>query len=233
MSTPTDSLTFPPLTDNALNLLFDRPYLQPNESPSYMFARVAEAVAAPEGGFLSSTETMEIRDAFYRIMLGQYFLPNTPTLVHAGVPIPEGKKGRCLSACFVDSPTDDLDSITRIGHAIPHVETAGGGMGWGLSRLRPKGDKLGDKPPGPNGACGPVKVLHWYAEGGRIFTQGATRPGAHMAQLHVNHPDILEFIHAKDNCLSPSDPLANVNISVQVSDCLHECRERRSSVDTS
>ena len=39
-----------------------------------------------------------------------------------------------------------------------------------------------------------------------------------MAQLHIGHPDILEFIHAKDNCLSPSDPLANVNISIQIPD---------------
>ena len=210
----------PYIAPNGLELLKSRRYLQPGETPASMFARVGQAVAAAEP---TPNLRTHYSKAFTSLLISLRFLPNTPTLVHAGVPVEDGHPPKCLSACFVDSPYDNLESITRIGHAIPHVETAGGGMGWGLSRLRPKGDKLGDR---ESGACGPVAVLRWYAQAGRTFTQGATRPGAHMAQLHISHPDISEFIHCKDSCLSPSDPLANVNISVQVTDAFMEAALR-------
>ena len=217
------------LTPNALEVIHKRPYVQDGETPDEMFRRVSLEIARPElenpmiiekyGEDAVRENHGNFADSIYNLISGLYFLPNTPTLVHAGVPIiekpDEESKGWCLSACFVDSPDDNLDSITSVGYEIPHIERAGGGIGWGLSKLRPKNDKLGEK---DSGACGPVMVLHWYAQGGRTFTQGSTRPGAHMAQLSISHPDILEFIHVKDNCLSPHDPLANVNISVQIPD---------------
>ena len=197
MATP-----YPEINPVAMRLLESR-YLQ-DEDVEGMFQRVAHAAASRE------RERMHWYVRFHDMMRSLRFLPNTPTLVHAGRH--EGK--RSLSACFVDSPQDNLLDITRIGYEIPHIESAGGGMGWGLSNLRPKGDLVNGRP----GACGPLAVLQWYAQAGRTFTQGATRPGAHMAQLDVSHPDIMEFIHAKDNCTSPDDPLANVNISVRIPD---------------
>ena len=198
-----------------------RGYLQPDETRDDMFRRVAAAVANPERGdgirlgeWVEQKRFEKYRDEFFGIMSVGYFLPSTPTLMHAGVPARKDKKPKCLSACFMDSPSDDLESIARIGYEIPFIESAGGGVGWGLSKLRHKGDKIHDR----MGACGPIDVLHWYAQAGRTFTQGAVRPGAHMAQLHISHPDIEEFIHCKDSCTSPDDPLANVNISVQIPD---------------
>ena len=195
-----------------------RGYLQPGETRDDMFRRVAAAVADPERDddirWVAQGMFEKHCDEFYNIMAGGFFLPNSPTLMHAGVPVADGRKPKCLSACFVDSPSDNLESITNVGYEIPFIESAGGGVGWGLSKLRHKGDKIGDRV----GACGPVSVLHWYAQAGRTFTQGAARPGAHMAQLHISHPDIEEFIHCKDSCASPDDPLANVNISVQIPD---------------
>ena len=211
------------LNDNPnATAVLKRGYLQPGEKVSDdIFRRVAAAVAEPErGDGIRLGERVEqkrfekYRDEFYNIMSGGYFLPSTPTLMHAGVISAKDKKPKCLSACFMDSPSDDLESITRVGYEIPFIESAGGGVGWGLSKLRPKGDKIYDR----TGACGPIDVLHWYAQAGRTFTQGAVRPGAHMAQLHISHPDIEEFIHCKDSCTSPDDPLANVNISVQIPD---------------
>ena len=49
---------------------------------------------------------------------------------------------------------------------------------------------------------------------GATLTQGAFRLGAHMGQLMVNHPDIRQFIHCKDD----DDTLQNFNISVQLTD---------------
>ena len=218
------------LSGNSLRLVTERYVQECDEGPKDMFMRVARGVAEPERPQDRGLWAEKFYNLIYPVeaesLPGLYsskFLPNTPTLVHAGVPNRRSDgKGKCLSACHVDSPEDDLESITRIGHAIPHIESSGGGMGWGLSKLRPKGDKLD----GGTGACGPVAVLKWYAQAGRTFTQGATRPGAHMAQLHISHPDILEFIRVKDDCLSPDDPIANVNLSVQVPDDFMECLDK-------
>lgn len=195
------------LTKNALEVLHTRPYLQPGESVDEMWERIAVHVAGAE----SPEDQTEMAKRFFLIMSSLRFIPNSPTVAHAGVP----GSTHCLSACFVDSPDDDLDSIIRVGAITPKIENSGGGIGWGLSRIRPENDKVGSK---PDGACGPIRVLHWYSQAGNMFSQGQIRQGAHMAQLHVSHPDILDFIHAKDGCLTPQDPLANVNISVQLTD---------------
>ena len=192
-------------TDNALELLKAR-YYGPNESqPNDVWRRVARVVANTE---TTDTKRDGWAGRYFELMSGLRFLPNTPTIVNAG------QENRCLSACFVDSPDDTLDSIVRVGSEIPKIEASGGGIGWGLSKLRPAGDRVGDR----QGACGPLRVLRWYSMAGETFTQSAVRPGAHMAQLHVSHPDIMDFIHAKDQCMKPGDLLSNVNISVQLTD---------------
>jgi len=196
------------LTRNALEVIYQRPYIQHGETPDDMFRRVARHVAGAE---TVPNRVDKWEDKFYNLMSSLRFLPNTPTLAHAGVP----NSTHCLSACFVDSPTDTLESIIKVGAQMALIEASGGGVGFGLSRLRPAGDKVG---PHEDGACGPVRTLNWYSVGGSTFTQGAIRQGAHMAQLHCTHPDIMEFIHCKDKCLKPTDTLSNFNISVQITD---------------
>jgi len=200
---------YPLLTQNAIELLHRR-YLQGGEDPESMFRRVATAVAKAER---TRNEHQYVR-AFYHLLRTLDFLPNTPTLVHAG-----RGTGHCLSACFVDSPHDSLDSITQVGRDMAAIESSGGGTGFGMSRIRPYNDKIGTR---PSGSCGPIRVIHNYSSIGNTFTQGAVRQGAHMAQLHISHPDIVAFIHAKDGCKNSSDPLFNFNISVQIPDSFME-----------
>ena len=184
--------------ENQMRLLQSR-YLQAGETPDAMFRRVSSHIARNE------TDNFGWADRFYNLLSSGDFLPNTPTLVNAG----RRGKPRCMSACFVDSPDDNLEDICRILGEIPAIESAGGGIGWGLGKLRMKGDKVADR----TGACGPVRVLRSFATAGGMLTQGAVRPGAHMAQLPFDHPDITEFTHAKDE-----PGLENVNISVQITD---------------
>tara|TARA_B100000686_G_scaffold29040_2_gene29380 strand:- start:2935 stop:4956 length:2022 start_codon:yes stop_codon:yes gene_type:complete len=91
------------------------------------------------------------------------------------------------------------------------IEKWGGGIGFGLSSLRPKKDKISTT---HGQACGPIAVMKLYSSVGATLTQGAFRLGAHMGQLIVSHPDIEEFIHCKDG----DDTLQNFNISVQITD---------------
>jgi ribonucleoside-diphosphate reductase alpha chain len=202
----------PPLSDNARAILEKR-YIardadsRPIEDAKGLFLRVARAIAEGERNFTTSEGEVQVwTQRFYRLISSLRFLPNSPTLVNAG----KGSRGS-LSACFVVSPEDDMESIMKVAHDAAMIEKWGGGIGFGFSGLRPKGDPIATT---HGMACGPVAVMKLYSAVGATLTQGAFRLGAHMGQLSVTHPDILEFIHAKDDDVS----LQNFNISVQVTD---------------
>lgn len=198
----------PILSANAETILKKR-YLQEGEDAEGLFRRVAKAVAKGEPDrdpAFPGAEARKWAEQFYTLMASLKFLPNSPTLVNAGL----GEKG-CLSACFVISPEDTMESIMDVAHAAAMIEKWGGGIGFGLSKLRPKGDSVSTV---HGQACGPVAVMKLYSTVGATLTQGSFRLGAHMAQLHVSHPDVKEFIHCKDG----DDAIQNFNISVQVTD---------------
>ena len=198
------------LSENARVILEQR-YLRkdedgnPTETAVELFRRVAGAVA--EG------ETEPVRtiweNRFYDLLASLKFLPNSPTLVNAGT-------GRgCLSACFVVTPDDNMESIMEVAHDAAMIEKWGGGIGFGFSKLRPRNDMIKTT---HGHACGPIAVMKLYSSVGATLTQGAFRLGAHMGQLRDSHPDIREFITCKDD----DDTLQNFNISVQITDAFME-----------
>ena len=193
------------LTENAASILRLR-YLQEGETPDDMFHRVAKTIAQGERNFGTEEDVNLYEEEFFELMSSLRFLPNSPTLVNAG------REARgSLSACFTMSPEDTAESILQIANDACMVEKWGGGIGFGFSKLRPKGDKISTT----HGiACGPVAVMKYYSEGGILLTQGSFRSGAHMGQLHISHPDIVEFITSKVG----NEGLKNFNISVQVPD---------------
>ena len=190
----------PNISPNA-QVVLERRYLAPGEEPQALFRRVAKAIA--EGEEPDHRKYWEAR--FYQLVASLRFLPNSPTLVNAGT-------GRgCLSACFVVSPEDTMDSIMQVAYDAAMIEKWGGGIGFGFSKLRPKNDRISTV---QGSACGPVAAMKLYSKVGETLTQGSFRLGAHMGQLRINHPDIREFIHCKDN----DDVISNFNISVQITD---------------
>ena len=195
------------LSDNARVILKKRYLMRddegnPAEGPEELFHRVAGAVAQGEAEAVRSL--WEAR--YYNLMTSLKFLPNSPTLVNAGT----GGRG-CLSACFVVSPDDNMDSIMEVAKDAAMIEKWGGGIGFGFSKLRPRRDRIATT---HGEACGPIAVMKLYSSVGATLTQGSFRLGAHMGQLIVSHPDVREFIHCKDN----DDTLQNFNISVQITD---------------
>ena len=215
----------PPLSDNGRAILEKR-YLARNddnqviEDPKGLFLRVARAIAAGERNVgTSEAEVQAWTEKFYHLISSLRFLPNSPSLVNAGK---DGKGS--LSACFVVSPEDNMESIMQVAHDAAMIEKWGGGIGFGFSNLRPKGDPIATT---HGMACGPVAVMKLYSAVGATLTQGAFRLGAHMGQLSVSHPDILDFIHAKDDDAS----LQNFNISVQVTDAFMQAVENDADWD--
>ena len=174
------------------------------ETPKDVFTRVATSVAAAER---TESDRQRYGDDFFDVMMTGKFLPNSPTIVNAGVEAAGG--AGCLSACFVLSPEDDMQSIMDVASDAAMIEKWGGGVGFGFSQLRPRKDKIKTT---HGQACGPVAVMRLYSQVGATLTQGSFRLGAHMGQLSVSHPDVREFIHCKDG----DDTLSNFNISVQL-----------------
>ena len=163
-------------------------YLLTGETPREMFRRVARAVGTAE------------EQLFFRMMDDLLFLPNSPTLMNAGV------AGGQLSACFVLPVGDSIESIFRALKHMALIHKSGGGTGFSFSGIRPAGDSVGRT---AGIASGPIPFIHVFDEATSALKQGGKRRGANMGVLASSHPDITAFIRAKQG-----GDLQNFNLSV-------------------
>jgi ribonucleoside-diphosphate reductase alpha chain len=175
------------------------------ESPEEMFWRVAREVAQAEAAYQGPEAAARQAQEFFEAMASLKFLPNSPTLMNAG--LPQGQ----LAACFVIPVADDMRSILEAVRDMALIHQTGGGTGFSFTHLRPRGDQVRST---GRVASGPVGFMRIFDTATDVVKQGGRRRGANMGLLNVDHPDILEFIHAK----ATPGMLANFNLSVGVTD---------------
>jgi ribonucleoside-diphosphate reductase alpha chain len=147
------------------------------------------------------------------VMLARDFIPNTPCLVNAGKP-----KGQ-LAACFVLGVPDSIEGIMQHAQSVAVIHQTGGGTGMTYEFLRPAGSMVNST---RGVASGPVSFMNIVNQTTEVIKQGGVRRGANMGILAVTHPDVLRFIHAKNDQSS----LTNFNISVTVTDLFMEAVEK-------
>lgn len=206
-------------------LVLERRYLKKDEkgrvieSTSQMFRRIAKCIAEVEKQYgKSDAEVAKYEDEFYRMMTSLEFIPNSPTLMNAGTMF------RQLSACFVLPIDDSIDSIFDTLKAAAIIHKTGGGTGFSFSHLRPKGDIVRTTGGIASGAISFAKIYDTATE---VMKQGGRRRGANMGILRVDHPEIMDFIVAKEK----EGVLRNFNISVAITDKFMKAVEEDADFD--
>jgi ribonucleoside-diphosphate reductase alpha chain len=169
--------------------------------------RVARALAAVE-----APEQRSHWEGRFLHALQQGFLPAGRIQSAAGTDLTA-----TLINCFVQPVGDSIahDDEGHPGIYVALMEAAetmrrGGGVGYDFSRIRPRGAWVGST---QSSASGPVSYMHVYDRSCETVESAGSRRGAQMGVLRCDHPDVEEFIHAKD-----SGALSNFNISVGVTD---------------
>lgn len=181
--------------------------------PEEMLKRVAWGIAKEE-------KTRQLQKLwarkFYWAMEGFKFVPGGRILSGAGT----GYEVTFFNCYVIPSPKDSRGGIMEnITHTV-EIQARGGGVGINLSSLRPNGARVRKV----NGrSSGPVSWAKLYSAANHdVIQQGGSRRGALMLMLHDWHPDVIEFIHAKEDGVS----IPGANLSVCVSDKFMDALEK-------
>jgi len=187
------------ITENALDLLQKRYFKKGENSWEDLCKRVSSSIANAE------QEKEKWQKIFYTMMTNLEFVPSTPCLINAN----EDNNGQ-LSSCFIIDLRDNIESIYQAKGECAKIFQKNGGVGFNISVLRPKGTEVETS---KGYSCGVVGFMEEFNLTADVVTRNNIRKGAIKIDLNDWHPDILEFIHCKND----TSKFTCMNISVSLS----------------
>jgi ribonucleoside-diphosphate reductase alpha chain len=191
--------------------IFETRYAYPGETKWSERAKViARTLASAE----NDEDKEKVEKRFYDAVGSGDFIPGGRIIFGAG----RNRGIHNLLNCYVIIPEDNVDSIGKTVMDMYRISCAGGGVGFNVSKIRPKGDHIGSV---KNSAPGAVSVLKMINEVGEHVRAGKNRRTALMGILNVTHPDLLEFLSVKLD----HGQLNNFNISVAITNRFLEAVE--------
>ncbi|TEB15264.1 Ribonucleoside-diphosphate reductase NrdZ [Pelotomaculum sp. FP] len=172
-------------------------------------SRLARVAASAE------KETQPYWEEKFASIIGDLlFVPSTPIWANMGKPDRPWQP----SACFVLAVEDTLYSMYETLLSTALVFKSGGGVGYNFSTIRPRGSLVQST---KGKASGVVELIKLYNASSNMVMQGGVRRGASMGILNIDHPEIMNFIHAKLD-----GGLTNFNLSVGVTDAFMQALEQ-------
>ncbi len=189
-----------PKTDFAQYLHAEK-YRAPGESFHEAMNRISGALTKGRPEFLYFRDIIE----------SMRFMPGGRIQAAVGAPKQVTPYNCFVSATIADSFIEGPNSIMETATQAAATMRLGGGIGYDFSTLRPRGAKI--KKLG-SVSSGPIEFMGIYDAICKCIASSGHRRGAQMGVLRVDHPDIEEFIHCKQN----EDALTGFNISIGVTD---------------
>lgn len=182
--------------------IFEMKYQFHRNSPEEVFSDVATVISQAE----KKEDKKKFKQEFYDIMVNGEFIPAGRILANAWPESPIRNFMNCFTIGISDSMDDIYDSLKEDAM----ISKVGGGVGFDVSGLRPKNANLSVG----GVASGPISFLKVFDASAKVIMTGGARRAAHIALLDVSHPDIEEFITAKQG--DTNKALTQFNISVKI-----------------
>lgn len=182
--------------------IFEQRYSYPGEKD---YADRCYAIAKHVASAEREEDRQKYFERFYEVLNTGDFVPGGRIIYGSG------RNKQNLLNCYAIEPEDSVESIGKVLQDMYRISCGGGGIGFNFSKIRPKGDDIGNV---RNSAPGSVSVMKMINEVGNHVKAGKNRRTALMAELNVEHPDLLEFLHVKLDLQA----LTNFNISVAITD---------------
>lgn len=191
--------------------IFESRYAYPGETK---WADRAKVIAKTMASAERDDDKEKVEKMFYESIGSGDLIPGGRIIFGAG----RNRGNHNLLNCYVIIPEDTVDSIGQTVSDMYKISCAGGGVGFNVSKIRPKGDHIGSV---KTSAPGAVSVLKMINEVGEHVRAGKNRRTALMGILNITHPDLLEFLSVKLD----QGELNNFNISVAITNRFLEAIE--------